>query len=129
VKDFAKLNLPVTAYQKVLKEYSKTPVQQWIEFFAHSRQGIHKIKASDLYDEFIQWKNVNVNNFQMSNAKFGRDFKLMMLDGVECKKEKDAFRYVIDFDKLAKKYPMCLIDDDQKVPMESGYDSVESLDS
>jgi hypothetical protein len=53
----------------------------------------------------------------------------MMLDGVECKKEKDAYKYSIDFDKLANMYPMCLIDDDQKVPMESGYDSVESLNS
>jgi hypothetical protein len=129
MKDFAKFDLPVTAYQKVLKEYSKTPVEQWIEFFAHSHEGIHKIKASDLFDMFTKWKNENVNNFQMSNQKFGRDFKLMMLDGVECKKEKDAFKYVIDFDKLAKKYPMCLIADEEKLPMESGYDSEESLDS
>jgi hypothetical protein len=129
LENFKQMKLPVTEYQKVLKEYNKSPVQQWIEFFAHSRQGIHKIKASDLYDEFIEWKNVNVNNFQMTNTKFGRDFKLMMLDGIECKKEKDCFKYVIDFDKLAAKFPMCLIDDEQKVPMESGYDSDESLDS
>lgn len=126
LKDFAKLDLPVTEYQKVLKEYNKSPVQQWIEFFAHSRTGTHKIKASDLFDLFTEWKNKNVNNFQMSIQKFGRDFKLLMLDGIECKKEKDCFKYVIDFDKLATKFPMCLIaDEEQKVTPESGYDTDE----
>ena len=126
LKDFAKLDLPVTEYQKVLKEYNKSPVQQWIEFFAHSRTGTHKIKASDLFDIFTEWKNENVNNFQMSNTKFGRDLKLMMLDGIECKKERDGFKYVIEFEKLATKFPMCLIaDEDLQKPIESGYDTDE----
>jgi phage/plasmid-associated DNA primase len=126
LKDFKQIKLPETEYQKVLKEYNKSPVQQWIEFFAHSRTGTHKIKASDLFDIFTEWKTENINNFQMSNTKFGRDLKLMMLDGIECKKERDGFKYVIEFEKLATKFPMCLIDDEEpQKPIESGYDTDE----
>ncbi len=114
MKDFNKLEKPVTEYQKELQSISVNPIELWLKDFteSHSETDFVKLDSKECYDLFCEWTSSNSIEYHCNAIKFG--VRLMRIPicktAVETIKKKSCYAKQFDIEKLKKHFGIgCLL--------------------
>jgi hypothetical protein len=86
MKDFNKLDMPITEHQTNLKQLSRTPPELWLEHFTLENCDKDEVKltGTEIFHSFCQWSlNNGFNETYHTNAlKLGIKIANMKIEGI-----------------------------------------------
>lgn len=97
---FHKIPVPVTEYQKNLAEYSKSPIQLWLEHFAYTQDDVVVFTSSELYAIFDAWLKESGFKHEINSLQFTQRLARMKIDGIStvhtrvCKSKEFDFKRI-----------------------------------
>lgn len=109
---FHKLEMPVTEYQKSLQQYSKSPIEMWLESFAieHIKEGSFEQNYEETYGCFSAWISANNYKYECNALQLSVRMKRLDIPGVTKKHTKKGNCTVYNFQEILKHFqPECLV--------------------
>ena len=105
MKDFNKLDMPITEHQTNLKQLSKTPPELWLEHFTLENCDKDEVKltGTEIFHSFCEWSlNNGFNETYHTNAlKLGIKIANMKIEGIgKSIKGRDGNYRIFDIKKL-----------------------------
>jgi hypothetical protein len=126
---FGLIPIPKTEYQTNLKQLSRSPLDQWLEFFTLENSDKEEVSmpSGDLYQHFSKWCAKYNNDFKCNNIQFGVRMKNLKCGGItKGVHTKRGETKILDIEHLKKYFGIsCIIDTDD---VESGYGDTPEKD-
>lgn len=103
--NFNKLELPKTEYQEQLKEYSVSPIENWLKQFTYDNQQKEtvELKGEEILKNFNEWKLENEIEYNCNSMKLMVRLARLKIPGIEKHKTNSYNKTVFDI-KLMKKH-------------------------
>lgn len=109
---FNKLPLPITEYHNELIEYSKCPIERWLEDFTYKNQNrdFIELKSESILEKFNEWCADNGVEYKLDSLKLAVRMGRLKIDGIEKKHTKSGNVTNFDIDKMKKYFKIgCLL--------------------
>jgi hypothetical protein len=89
---FNKLELPKTEYQEQLKEYSVSPIENWLKQFTYNNinRDFIELKSESILEQFNEWKLANEVEYTCNSLKLMIRLNRLNISGVEKHKTKSC---------------------------------------
>lgn len=114
LENFAKLEKPLTEYQKNIQEQNISPIELWLESFTlkHQNKDVIELTGTDALKYFETWKEQNKVKYDVNATKLGVNLTNLNIDGIEKGRHtnKGKTKY-FNIPKLKKYFSIgCLVD-------------------
>lgn len=109
---FNKLPLPVTEYHKDLMEYSKCPIENWLEYFTYKNQNIPfvELKAENMLEQFYEWSKDNGIEYKINSLQLAVRMKRLNINGIEKTRDNSTRKTRFDIEKMKQHFKIgCLL--------------------
>jgi len=114
MKDFGKISLPVTEYQKNLKELSRSPEESWLIDFTTENDDKEEVEnlGVETYNEFKNWcVNNGLENYNTTCLKLGVKLTNMNINGISKGKHTNkGYTKIFNIKKLKKHFGIGVLD-------------------
>jgi hypothetical protein len=110
--NFNKNPLPVTEYHKGLMEYSKCPIERWLEAFTLENQNrdFIELKAESILEKFNEWCAENGIDYKVDSLKLAVRMSRLKIEGVEKTRTNVSKLTKFDIDKMKTHFKIgCLL--------------------